>query len=173
MSELEIEIKAYCPDMNSVKNLLQDLGAEFIKKCVEKDIYFNHPGRDFGETDEALRLRDVSGQTTLTYKGSKLSRNSKARVEEETVVEDFESMKTILINLGFTDSGNVEKKREYFKFDGIEICLDRVKSLGDFVELEIKGVDIESTEKKLYELAEKLGLKKFETRSYLELLYYS
>jgi adenylate cyclase class 2 len=173
MDELEIEIKAYCKDLEKVKEKLVDLGAVYIQNKNERDMYFNHPCKDFGETDEALRIRTVDNLHILTYKGPKLSKNSKARVEQETVIEDIRSMEIILQNLGFVESGQVEKSRDYYSFEGIDICLDRIKSLGDFVELELKGDNIEVVEKKLYNLAEKLTLIKFERKSYLELLYFS
>lgn len=173
MAKLEIEIKAYCNDLDKVKEKLVDLGAVFQKNENENDMYFNHPCKDFGETDEALRIRTVDNLHILTYKGPKLSKSSKARVEQETVIEDVRSLNIILQNLGFVESGQVEKSRDYYSFEGIDICLDRIKSLGDFVELELKGDNIEVVEKKLYDLAEKLTLSKFERRSYLELLYFS
>ena len=173
MDELEIEIKAYCKDLDSVKEKLFNLGAVYVQNKNERDMYFNHPCKDFGETDEALRIRTVDGNHTLTYKGPKLSENSKARVEQETIIEDVRSLNIILQNLGFVESGQVEKSRDYYSFEGIDICLDRINSLGDFVELELKGDNIEAVEGKLYDLAAKLNLNKFERRSYLELLYFS
>lgn len=170
MKELEIEIKAYCRDLALVKQKLEALGAVFIKTQRESDRYFNHPARDFVETDEALRLRTIVNETILTYKGPKISEKSKARLEKEVVVRGDEETGEILSLLGFKESGRVVKKRDYYEINGITVCVDDVEDLGSFVELEKKGCDIELIEKELFKLAMTLGLEKYERRSYLELL---
>ncbi len=170
MKELEIEIKAYCQDIADIKQKLEELGAVFVKTERESDRYFNHPAKDFAETDEALRLRSIGGTTILTYKGPKISSKSKARVEKETIVYDGQETSEILVYLGFQESGSVVKMRDYYKLKDITVCLDEVEDLGSFVELEKKGEEIDYIEKELFTLAENLGLEQFERRSYLELI---
>jgi adenylate cyclase class 2 len=170
---MEIEIKCYCDDDKQVKNRLSEIGAQFIEKRFEADIYFNHPAKNFGDTDEALRLRTIGERTIITYKGPKVSKLSKARIEQETEVENFLSMKNILLNLGFIESGIVEKERYLYSFNGMEISIDYVNDLGIFVEIEKIGELKDEVEKDLFNTAEKLGLTKFERRSYLELKYFS
>lgn len=170
MTELEIEIKAWCPDFTLVRKRLDELGAVYLKSETEGDCYYNHPERDFSRTDEALRLRQVAGTTILTYKGPKLSLASKARVEKETAVDNGKAAEEILDCLGFRASGTVVKNRETFMLEGITVCLDQVENLGSFVELEKKGETLERIEGDLRDLAAKLGLTRFERRSYLELI---
>lgn len=170
MKELEIEIKAYCPEITVVKEKLKKLGAVFIKTEREFDRYFNHPAKNFGQTDEALRLRTIENTTILTYKGPKISEKSKARVEKEVVVSGGGEIAEILFLLGFHESGTVVKKRNYYTINNITICLDEVDNLGSFVELEQKGEHLNLVEKELFDLAGELGLDEFERRSYLELL---
>ncbi len=171
MDILEIEIKAYCDDHDAVIEKALILGARRGKTSRERDLYLNHPARDFRTTDEALRLRQVNETVILTYKGPKVGTMSKTRREEEVAVESFEKTLTILKLLGFIPSGTVEKEREIYTLGGIEICIDRVMGLGNFVELELKGTDRERVEKELFFLAGELGLDRFETKSYLELKY--
>lgn len=171
--QLEIEIKAWCDGHDSVRSRLEASGALFSETRNEVDIYFNHPARDFAQTDEALRLRSVNGKCRLTYKGPKLSTRSKARVEHETDAGDLESVKNIMLCLGFTVSGTVEKKRNLYILNSIEICLDDVADLGTFVELEKKGQLGQGIEDELFKLAADLGLSRFERKSYLELKYFS
>ncbi len=52
---LEIEVKAYANRLARVEEKLKEMGAVFIAVVCEKDTYFNHPDRNFAETDEALR----------------------------------------------------------------------------------------------------------------------
>lgn len=170
---LEIEIKAWCDNHDTVRARLEAAGAVLSGTRDEVDLYFNHPARDFAETDEALRIRSVNGRCRLTYKGPKLSSRSKARVEHETDAGDFESIKNIMLSLGFTVSGSVEKKRSIYILNGIEICIDDVAGLGSFVELEKKGELGQGIEDELFRLAADLGLTRFERKSYLELKYFS
>jgi adenylate cyclase, class 2 len=165
---LEIEIKAYCDNHDDVITKIKSLGGEFVKKVSERDIYYKHPARDFVKTDEAFRIRVEDEKNILTYKGPKLSKVTKTRIEKETNFYDLNAMKDILNSLGFSVVDEVAKTRVIYKINDVEICLDNIDGLGSFVELEKKGVNQEA-EKELFKLAEKLGLSRFETRSYLEL----
>ena len=167
---LEIEIKAYCTDLIPVIKRITELGGRETKRQIEIDQYFNHPDHDFRKTDEALRIRTHGQNHVLTYKGPKISANSKARFEQETKISSPEEMTIILEKLGYMRSGIVEKSRIYFRLNEVEICCDNINGLGSFVELEIQGDDLEISEQKLFQLAVLLRLDRFEKRSYLELL---
>lgn len=171
MDILEIEIKSYCDDHDAVIEKAHILGARHVGTIRERDLYLNHPARDFRITDEALRLRQVNDRVILTYKGPKLGTVSKTRREEEVSVDSYEKALDILKLLGFIPSGTVEKERDMYHLGDIEICIDRVDGLGNFVELEKKGTDRENVEKELFRLAGELGLSRFETKSYLELKF--
>lgn len=166
---LEIELKAYAEDPDYIIKRLGELGAEKKGTRVERDIYYNHPSRNFKDTDEALRIRSDGDKTILTYKGPKIGDRTKTRYEEEVEICSLHSMEEILLKLGFFHAGDVEKERTFYHVNEIEVCVDRVEGLGDFIELEKKGEDREKGEKDLFELAEELGLERFERRSYLEL----
>ncbi len=167
---LEIEIKSHCDDLASVRGKVLSMGGSLRESRREADLYFNHPSRDFRVTDEAFRIRSVNGKTVITYKGPRLGTRSKTRFEEEVGVESYESIKTIFLKLGFIEVMEVRKERELFMVGDVEVCLDRVEGIGDFVELEKRGEDREAVEGELFALAEKLGLSRFETRSYLEMV---
>ncbi|HOP29351.1 MAG TPA: class IV adenylate cyclase, partial [Spirochaetota bacterium] len=171
--KLEIEIKCYCDNPGEIESRIKTIGAEYIETRTESDIYFNHPSRDFAETDEAFRMRRVNSSCRITYKGPKVSKTTKARVEHETAVGDFDAMRNIILSLGFVESGIIEKKRKIFALGETEISIDDVKDLGVFIEIEIIGELKEEIEKKLFDTAAELGLTKFERRSYLELKYFS
>ncbi len=84
--------------ISSPKTFLASVSALEIswrKKVVEVDTYFQHPSRNFIQTDEALRVRrhlTFSGERTpqcaetewlVTYKGPRLDRKTKTRKELE------------------------------------------------------------------------------------------
>ena len=171
MDILEIEIKSYCDDHAPVTAKLEAMGARHAWTGREQDLYLNHPSRDFRKTDEALRLRQARGRVILTYKGPKIGTAAKTRREEEVAVEDFGQALVILGLLGFVEFGSVTKERAVYRLGETEICMDTVEGVGQFVEIEMKGSDRERIEAELFRLAGKLGLDRFERRSYLELKY--
>ncbi|OHD63096.1 MAG: hypothetical protein A2176_08315 [Spirochaetes bacterium RBG_13_51_14] len=168
---LEIEIKSPCDDYAAVIEKLASLGARRTGKKKEYDRYLNHPARDFKNSDEALRVRQVDERIVLTYKGPKIGTVSKTRIEEEVTVGDIDAILSILRLLGFSESGMVVKERETFVLGDIAICIDNVEGLGNFVELETKGTDRERLEQELLTLAGQLGLNRLERKSYLEMKY--
>ncbi|MFC1669614.1 class IV adenylate cyclase [Spirochaetota bacterium] len=171
MAKLEVEIKAHCPDHQTIIDKLISLDAQYIHSLKQDDIYFSHPSRDFNRTDEAFRIRRVNDKIFITYKGPKLGEEAKSRIEEEVEIDNFQSMKRIAQHLGFIEFGTVSKVREVYCLGEIEICIDKVEKLGDFIELEIISSHREEAEKELFKLASTLGLDRFERKSYLELLY--
>lgn len=165
----EIEIKAYCDDHEETIKRILSLGGNFQSELYEKDIYFKHPARDFAKTDEAFRIRIENNRNLLTYKGPKIGDKTKTRLEYEVEFNDLKSMTEIIKNLGFETSEEIIKNRIVYLFNNIEICVDSVEGLGNFIELEKKGEDIDQAERQLFEIAGKLGLTRFERKSYLEL----
>ncbi|MGC9108066.1 MAG: class IV adenylate cyclase, partial [Infirmifilum sp.] len=89
----------------------------------------------------------------------------KTRVELGVVVDNFDSLLTILKKLGFHEVARIKKDREFYLFNGVEVSLDKVEDLGSFVELEDKGAGEEGIKK----VAETLGLKELVPETYLEL----
>lgn len=166
---LEIEVKAALKDRREVETRLRGLGAKAEEERRQVDLYFAHPCRDFGATDEALRLRLDGDRQVMTYKGPKLDARSKTREEIEQPI-DFDRMVTTLRRLGFKDFLRVEKVRTDYVWEDIVISLDRVDGLGDFVELEVEDDDRERGLRRILDLKSRLGVQGNETRSYLELI---
>ncbi|MFA5181632.1 MAG: class IV adenylate cyclase [Syntrophales bacterium] len=167
---LEIEIKAVLADPGTMKELLMQVGAVAGPVLQERDLYYQHPSRDFGQTNEALRLRVTNGHGRITYKGPRMAGTAKIRFEAETEIGDYETMKSILERLDFHPAGMVEKKRTVFYLEGATVCLDDVVGLGTFIELEKMGEDKEAIEQEIITLAGKLGIRAFESRTYLAMI---
>ncbi|MFC7186535.1 class IV adenylate cyclase [Halorubrum yunnanense] len=161
MFEVEIKVPA---DVDAVRDRLRRAGAERVDARRQRDAYYDAPHRDFAETDEALRMRhetplpggsgatDAAGgepgssgseTTKITYKGPLLDEESKTRAEHETEVADSEAAAGVLSGLGFEPAATVEKRREFWAYDGFTVTLDAVDGLGEFVEIE-RAVDDES-----------------------------
>jgi adenylate cyclase class 2 len=135
---LEIELKVRVDSLDPIRQNLNARHAEFQGKQHEHDIYYNAPHRDFGTTDEALRVRYTDGPALVTYKGKKLREYGlKAREELNTTVESGEVFEQILSRLGFTKTNEVNKWRENYRLENASFALDLVEGLGTFVEIEI------------------------------------
>jgi adenylate cyclase class 2 len=175
---IEVEFKAKIENFEKfieAKNKILSLGSKLISKTLEEDIYFQHPLRDFSKTDEALRIRRTNGKNYLTYKGEKISKISKTRLEIQTEIENFENTKEIFLKLGFKPVATISKKREKYILGSTFIYMDEVKDLGYFIEIEEEienELSIKIIEEKLIKILEKINIpkKSITRKSYLELL---
>lgn len=144
MYEVELKVPA---DHETVRDRLDRVGADRRGAVEQADTYFEHPVRDFGETDEALRIRrerrDEESVAWVTYKGPLVEAASKTREEYETGVADAATMERILREIGFEPFETVEKRRERFTVDEYTVTLDTVDGLGEFVEVETEAETIE------------------------------
>lgn len=135
---LEIELKVKVSDLGQVRDRLAKKEAGFIGKVHEHDIYYNAPHRDFGVTDEAMRVRYTNKHAVVTYKGAKIPKSGlKAREELNTGVESGVVFETLLTRLGFVKTAEVNKWRENYRYGNAMISLDTVDELGTFVEIEV------------------------------------
>jgi adenylate cyclase class 2 len=64
----------------------------------------------------------------------------------------------------------VAKRRKLYGIKGVSVCLDRVEGLGDYVEFEYEGDDLEKGKAAIRGLMQELGIEGNERRSYLELI---
>lgn len=175
----EVEVKVPAPH-DPVRERLDDLEADPLGAVDQVDTYYDHPTRDFAETDEVLRLRRESPRdegdevAVLTYKGPRVDDRSKSRQEVETGLDDPAATDGILHALGFDAAATVEKSRERYALDGFVIALDEVAGLGQFVEVEAEGevAAIETLREGAFEVCRALDLDPDESvrTSYLGLL---
>jgi adenylate cyclase class 2 len=182
MSSVQYEVEQKFPvaDSAALEARLAELEASDLKSRDEVDVYYAHPARDFGSTDEALRIRRIGREAWIAYKGPKIDPTTKTRRELELPLSAHQQAapgwEDLLETLGFTPVGEVRKRRRRttVRWEGREVLvsLDDVDQLGSFVELEICAAedDIEPAKACIVSLAAKLGLSGGERRSYLELV---
>lgn len=177
---LEIEVKYRVEDFAEVEVRLRSLGLTDPRERRDVDRYFNAPDRDFAQTDEALRLRCIANSNRLTYKGPKLDKVTKTRVEIEAPLADgadaAATFAQLLVALGYREVATVAKRRQVYHTHragfAVEICLDHVDDLGCFAEVEIVAPEekMENAKAVVQEMAAELGLRNSERRSYLTML---
>ena len=177
---LEVEMKFPVADFAPLERRLADWGCRMDAPLHEIDSYFNAPDRDFGQTDEALRLRRIGAANRVTYKGPKRDAQTKTRTEIEIPLAEGDEIAAgftrLLQHLGYRAVRQVKKRRRvcHLERDGfnVEVCLDEVDGLGRFVELEIQAAEerLDDARALVLRCAADLGLSRSERRSYLELL---
>jgi adenylate cyclase class 2 len=176
----EVEQKFSVVDPAALEMRLRQLGAEFHSAVVQVDRYFAHAARDFAQTDEALRIRQVGQRNFITYKGPKLDSTTKTRREIELPLGvgegAAEQWGELLKALGFSPVAIVRKTRRpaviEFADWNFEAAFDEVDGLGNFIELEVAADSqkLDAARDALAQLAARLELSQSERRSYLELL---
>lgn len=160
MYEVELKLRA---DHDAVRERLAELGATRTRRIEQRDTYYDHPDREFAETDEAFRVRRVHDgaevETRLTYKGPLVDDQSKTREEQESAVADGEAVATMLDRLGFEPAATVAKTREEFPLDDHVVTLDDVEGVGEFVEVEREVEDgVEAARDDARAVVRRLGL---------------
>lgn len=178
----EVEIKLHYPSefKESLLQYLNKNGYRYLSCERQIDEYYNHPARDFVKTDEAFRIRTVIDQekynecSVVTYKGKNFSECGQSREELECEIYDRDTMKKILERLGFSSVEKVDKERIIYKKEDISVCLDEVKNLGCYIEIESICSENEKAdaERRLKEMLEEFSFIpfSFERKTYLDLL---
>ena len=152
---IEVEIKATTPP--NIHSALESLNAKISRKAREINTIFNHKERDLFKSNEIIRVReektDDKCRTILTYKKG-ISMSDGLKSAEEINIDVTPNITQFLEALGFYPAVVYHKTRERWDVGNVEVAVDSVDELGEFVELESRG----ATEHELRCLASKLGI---------------
>lgn len=138
----EVEMKFKVKNSKEIWQILGNIDAEkLIDQEYQCDTYFVPSHRNFFEEDiisEWLRLRKTSTKEQINYKrwlpiGEKIQTHCE---EYESDVTDGYALRKILEYMDFQEIIRVEKRRSCWKYGDVLICIDEVKELGTFIELE-------------------------------------
>jgi adenylate cyclase class 2 len=164
---MEIEIK-FRVDWNEIRRRIESLGASFVREELQEDIYFSIP------LPHLLRVRRISnlGKAFLTYKFIEDPGRNEEFDELEVEVSDFDTTVEILRRVGYHKEVVVRKHRLVYKLDDVTFELNDVEGLGDFLDIEVISGNVTYAKRRIWEVAEKLGLgrKDVEPRLYRELI---
>lgn len=136
MDNLEIEVKYFLEDIETIRERLIQSGADSNGRNFERNICLDNENDGLFLSDSLLRLRK-DDRATLTYKAIPDAGDPEFKVLKELEVEisDFETMLNILCALGFHQSQIYEKYRETFTIGDAKLCLDHMP-FGNFLEIE-------------------------------------
>jgi len=163
-----LEIKAYCPNIQSAQNAAKAIGAS--KKWVrwQKDTYFAVSGG-------RLKLRETKDDCAelIAYQRP---RKSDAKISDYAIykIDNPNQFKQVLEKV-LPAKLVVEKKRELYLWHNVRIHLDEVKGLGFFIEFEAvldSTDDLHTSQERLDFLSLKFGIRKKDlvSKGYFELL---
>lgn len=145
MPNIEIELKYKIKNSQEIDGKLKVLGAKYIKEYRGVDTYFLVPENKDGR--KYLRIRKVADMAELAYHYAV----SEIQTDEwEIKIDDTKIAEEILQKIGHKIDVIVDKLRKVYKYKNSEIVVDRVKTLGNFIEIESPNLkELESIEKML------------------------
>ena len=133
----EVEVKAHLRDRVSVIKKLDGLGCKFSKEMHHIDKVFAPRGTPLPRTPLGTTVLRVRKQNDTYFFTLKIPQSSHQDcIEREMEIENGEMMIEILELIKWEELPVVDKKRIKTNIRDIEVVVDTVKELGDFVEAE-------------------------------------
>lgn len=132
----EVEVKARLRNKDEIIKKLVDLGCIFGEELHQVDHIFIPYHISFPPplSVPVLRVRKQNNKYLFTMKISQSNRQD--CVEHELEISDGDKMIEIMHQINYKKVPIVNKKRIKTKLDGMEIVIDVVENLGEFIEVE-------------------------------------
>lgn len=156
----EIEVKAKLKDKAGFLKIANKLDIKFSDAIIQEDHTYESDIAYGDPNWNIFRIRKQGNKNILTMK-HKASTRSRDNHEYETTIDDHIEITKMLDRLGYKFAVKVNKKRRIAKYRGLEICLDEIEHLGDFVEVEklaADDADVDSIQLELWGLLCKFGV---------------
>lgn len=149
----EIEVKFFDIDLDSLRNVLRETGAELVtsERLMKRAVFG-------GELNPLMRctygrVRDEGmGKVTVSAKYSAVGGSIESQKERMITVDNFDEAVNIILDMGVKQSDYQENKRETWDLNGVTVELETWPDLPCYIEIEGESVD------KIKECASLLGL---------------
>lgn len=163
MLEVERKFHLSSEKFSELKIKLQELSGPPTKLHQIDKIFLSRSEsfKDFKRGEPVMRLRSVGGSTLLTYKRALTTNGVVDIVEHELLIDSSLVAEALLREIGYHPVVQVEKDRWEYNLAPLTICLDEVRGLGLFLEIEIMcGAEGELSvaQDKIMTMAKELGL---------------
>lgn len=152
-NKLLIELKAKITDPEKIRKQLLELGAKHIRTTHQIDTYFNN-------INGRLKLRETEDKSVLVF----YKRQNRTQIKKSYVkIVDINNANNIKSALSDTLGVKVivDKVREIYMWNDVQVHIDTVKDLGHFLEFEytVKAPDeISKMRRKLKKMMIQLGI---------------
>jgi predicted adenylyl cyclase CyaB len=145
----EVELKAIVDDLAMRRRKIEEAGATLTFEGKLSDRRYDLGARELSARDEVLRIRRYesagSTKTFLDWKGPTEIRDVyKVRDELNTLVDDFDTLETILGKLGFELVGQIDRTIAQYSLGGAAIRFETYPRMDVLVEVEGEPTAIES-----------------------------
>ncbi|MFC1629882.1 class IV adenylate cyclase [Patescibacteria group bacterium] len=142
MKNIEVEIQVIIKNPIAAEKKLRKVG-KFLKTRKQIDKYFVIPQRNFFKKKppiEYLRVRSEKNKNHLNYSFLHFGKNGwlKSTDEYETLIDKPEVVEEIFKKIELIPEITVIKMRKYFDCGNFEVTLDKIKGLGNFMEIEAR-----------------------------------
>lgn len=131
---IEMELKATLTNRSEVIKNLEQHGCKWIETVLQEDTIYIKSDIDQNIHEPIFRIRKCEDKTILTLKV--LENDIHTAKELELNISNEKIMDQILKTIGFYPHARVMKKRSTTTLRGFNICIDEVKGLGNFIEVE-------------------------------------
>lgn len=164
----EIEIKARVSGKASLLVKLEASGIQLSEPITQRDRVFGLQGVDGGDDTNGapwlrIRTETKSGTTKQIFTLKKSVTNQMDSIEHETEVSDEKELEQIIKHLNFLPYSDLTKTRQKAAHGELEICVDTVEGLGDFIEVEkltSEDADYAEIAEELWQVLESFGVQR-------------
>lgn len=137
LKNIEFETKVLNINSQEIINNLRKLGAKESPEFLAKRFVFDLTGDKFIEW---IRLRQINGKSTITYKRKNFGNTKVGKtIEIEVEVTDFDKTAQILSKIPFKAVYYEENKTHVFTLNGIEFSIDSWPHIPPYLEIEGKN----------------------------------
>ena len=163
----EIEIKVRVADKQSLLQTLASQNVILSEPVTQRDRVYGRPGVDGGSDNSApwlrIRTETKNGEVKQIFTLKKSVTSQMDSIEHETEVVNADELAKIIEHIDFTPYSDLTKTRQKAHDGDIEICVDTVEGLGDFIEVEKlteEDADLGAVIAELWTVLDKYGLKR-------------
>lgn len=162
----EIEIKARIASTQSIVDVLKAQNIAATDPVTQHDRVYGQDGIEDTTDNTAawLRIRSETrqGETKHIFTLKRSVTNQMDSIEHETEVADPVELESIIKQLSFSLYSDLTKTRQKAHLNDIEICIDSVDGLGNFVEVEKltdEDADYDAVAAELWLVLDQLGVR--------------
>lgn len=129
MKNIEVEIRSFITKSQSDRLLkFFKNNAKLLMKDNQKTYYF--------DCKEDLRIQKNNHFSKIWFKKGKIHDNHREEIEIRFPRNDFEKLENLFLTLGHKVKIKWFRKRNEFRWKGVNVCLDFTKGYGYIIELE-------------------------------------